>query len=230
MKRFYEQVNVVGIEGRYHVTLDDKPVKTPARRDIHVSEALASLLAEEWARQGETIQATAMTTMRLVATAIDRIADNPAAALAEFRSYAGSDLLCYRSPEPRELVHRQQALWDPILDWARQRYDVSFELSNGIMPVPQPEETLNRLERAAGHDELRLSGLIYGCHMMGSAVLALALAEGEIAQDQAHSLSCLDHLYQLETWGEDAEERRRLDQILLELESLNRYFRSLVPA
>lgn len=227
MKRFYETVELRAHHQGFAIALDGKLVKTPARQEIYLPEPLAQHLADEWSAQGDEIKPQAMPVMRLVATALDRISGQADVAINEFRAFAGSDLLYYRADDPPALVSRQQELWDPVLDWATQRYDVSFQVAVGIMPVEQPVDTLRRLEQAAGREALRLSGLIHACHITGSAILALAMAEKHLTLDHAYALSCLDHLYQLETWGEDAEERQRLDQILLELESLNLYFQAL---
>ena len=37
-------------------------------------------------------------------------------------AYGGTDLLCYRAEAPEELVRRQAEAWDPLLDWAADRY------------------------------------------------------------------------------------------------------------
>ena len=64
----------------------------------------------------------------LANAAIDRVAPDPAGLRgAASRVYGESDLLCYRAEGPARLVARQAELWDPILAWARRRYDVEFE-------------------------------------------------------------------------------------------------------
>ncbi len=227
MQRFYEQVSIAEDAAGFTVTLDGKAIKTPQQNTICLPEPLARHLAAEWEQQDTKIEPQSMPIMRLVATALNRIAPQCDVAIDEFHSFASSDLLYYRAESPPELIARQQEHWDPMLNWAQKRYDVSFEVTQGIMPIVQSVETLARLKNAAGQNIFRLSGLVHTCHITGSAILALALAEGDIDSTQAYELSCLDHIYQLETWGEDAAERQRLDQILLELASLNIYFQAL---
>ena len=75
-------------------------------------------------------------------------------------AYGESDLLCYRAEGPAPLVARQAELWDPILAWARRRYDVDFEVVAGIIHTPQPPETVERLAAAvAARDPFALAGL-----------------------------------------------------------------------
>src|SRR3546814_1528770 len=71
---------------------------------------------------------------------------DPASFAAGIHVYSESDLLCYRADAPAALVARQAAAWDPLLDWAAQRYDVHFTIVSGIMHAPQPEVTLARSE------------------------------------------------------------------------------------
>src|SRR3546814_11514647 len=75
----------------------------------------------------------------LANAAIDRIAGGPASFAAGLARYGENDLLCYRAESPPDLVARQAASWDPLLDWARRRYDVHFEVTTGIIHRPQPE-------------------------------------------------------------------------------------------
>ena len=70
----------------------------------------------------------------LANAAIDRIAPDPAAFARGLAAYGESDLLCYRAEGPAPLVARQAELWDPILAWAQQRYDVVFELADRRHP------------------------------------------------------------------------------------------------
>ena len=51
-KRFYENVGIVEDGGAFAVTLDGKPVRTPARRPLAArSRELAQAIAGEWQAQ-----------------------------------------------------------------------------------------------------------------------------------------------------------------------------------
>ena len=52
--------------------------------------------------------------------------------------YAEGDLLCYRADHPPKLIAAQAAAWDPLLAWARRRFDVDFDVATGIVHVAQP--------------------------------------------------------------------------------------------
>ena len=112
----------------------------------------------------------------LANAAIDHVATNRADFAAGIARYAQSDLLCYRADGPEALVARQAAAWDPLLEWARGRYDVAFVVTQGVLPVAQPDETLNRLGAAVGAlDPLTLAGLSALVTLSGSLICGLAI-------------------------------------------------------
>ena len=204
MKRFYAAASVG--EGRL-ILLDGKIVKTPGRRDLALpTDALADAVADEWNAQDGEIHPRSMPLTGLANAAIDRIAPDPAAFARSLAAYGESDLLCYRAEGPAPLVSRQAERWDPILAWAQQFYDAVFELASGITHMPQPAESLARLNAAvAARDPFALAGLSPLVTISGSLLVALALAEGAISLNAAWAAATLDEQWQAEHWGEDAE-------------------------
>lgn len=213
MKRFWKQVGVEGGE----VLLDGKPVRTPERAPLRLpTPRLAEAVAEEWRAVGETIDPRAMPLTGLSNAAIDRVATARARFAEGLAAYGESDLLYYRAAEPEPLVARQAARWDPLLDWARARYDVHFETATGVMHRAQPEATVARLREAVlALDPFRLTGLSPVVTIGGSLVAALALLEGAADAETVWRAARVDEDWQAEQWGEDtlaveaAEARRR---------------------
>ena len=204
MRRFYTTATAE-TDGR--VLLDGKPVNTPARRHLALpTPALAQAVADEWNAQGETIAPATMKLTGLANAALDRVAPDPAAFAATLAGYAQGDLLCYRADKPADLVARQAAEWDPLLSWARRRYDIDFAVTDAILHVPQPPLTVTRLSAAlAALDPFRLAAMSPLVTIGGSLVTALALYEGEIDAEAAFAATHLDELWQAEQWGPDAE-------------------------
>jgi chaperone required for assembly of F1-ATPase len=199
MKRFYKDVTVTAELG---IHLDTRPVRTPAKALLKLpNAALAEAVANEWRAQSGTINPHTMPLTGLANAAIDRITPDFAAGLSRF---AESELLCYRAADPPDLVARQNAVWNPILDWARSRYDVSFTLVTGIMHQPQPATTLARLHDAiSARPAFELAPLNHLVTIAGSLVIALAVLEGELEVEEAFAAAHLDELWQAEQWGED---------------------------
>jgi chaperone required for assembly of F1-ATPase len=211
VKRFWTDV---AIDADRVVTLDGKPVRTPGRRPLALpTDALAEAVAEEWRAVGETIDPRTMPLTGLANAATDPIANDPAQFAVRLAAYGESDLLCYRAEAPPLLVERQAAAWDPLLAWARARYDVTFAVTTGVMHVAQPDATVARLHEAvAAYDDFRLAGLSPVVTLTGSLVIGLAVIEGEIDADAAWAAAGIDEDWSVEMWGEDwqAAELREL--------------------
>lgn len=209
MKRFWQAVAVEGGE----VRLDGRPVRTPGRAPLVIPcPPLAEAIADEWRAVEGEIDPRAMPLTGLANAAIDRIAPDPAAFGAGLARYGESDLLCYRADGPAELVARQRQAWDPLLDWARGRYDVHFEVTAGIMHRAQPPATIARLaEAVAVRTPFELAGLSPVVTVTGSLVAALALLEGAADADIVWRAARIDEDWQAEHWGEDEIAARARD-------------------
>ena len=201
MRRFWKQVTVEDGE----IRLDGRPVRTPGRAPLAApGPALAEAIAEEWRAVGETIDPRAMPLTGLANAAIDRIAPDPTLFAVELAKFGESDLLYYRADTPEPLVARQAALWDPLLDWARARYDAHFETVAGVTFRPQPEATVARLaEAVAARTPFELAGLSPVVTITGSLIAALALIEHGADAEAVWQASRLDEDWQEEQWGED---------------------------
>jgi len=217
VKRFWKHVAIDGDRG---IRLDDRPVRTPGRVPLLLpTPALAEAVADEWraVAEGAEIDPRAMPLTGLANAAIDRIAPDPAAFAAGLAAFGESDLFCYRADAPADLVARQAAAWDPLLDWARTRYDVHIELTKGVIHRPQPPLTQARLgEAVAARSAWELAGLSPIVTIGGSLIAALALAEGAATAEAVWAAVELDEDWQAEQWGRDdlslpALESRRRD-------------------
>ena len=211
MKRVYDRVTSGPAEGGFGVALDGRKLRTPGKQALIVpSAALAAAIAAEWdAQQGE-IRPASMPLFRLAATAIDRTAALRAEVAAEIANYAATDLVCHRASEPPSLTARQQEVWQPLVDWARLRYDAALAVTAGVIPAGQSAAALKALAAAvAALDDFRLTALHALTGASGSLVIALALYEGRLDADAAFAASQLDETFQIEAWGEDAEAAAR---------------------
>ncbi|MBB2794684.1 UNVERIFIED_ORG: chaperone required for assembly of F1-ATPase [Rhizobium pisi] len=212
-KRFYAEVAVAEHEGGFAITLDGKMVRTPARQVLAVpTEALARLVAVEWQAQGEEIDPVTMPATRLVNTALDGVATNTQAIFEDILRFSSSDLLCYRADGPELLVERQRERWDPVIDWAANDLGARFILIEGVMHHEQPREATAAfaVTLARHQSPMALAALHTITTLTGSAILALAFAEGRLTVEEVWSLAHLDEDWTIEHWGrdEEAEERR----------------------
>jgi chaperone required for assembly of F1-ATPase len=210
-KRFYERAAVAREGEAYALRLDDKPVRTPAGRLLAAPTlALAETLAAEWEAQRDVIDPAKMPLTRLANSIIDGVADRSGPVAAEVEKYLATDLVCYRAASPRGLAERQARHWDPILDWARDALGAGMSLGEGVVHVTQPEPALAAARAAIPNDPWRLGAVHTITTLTGSALIALALAQGRLTADEAWQAAHVDEDWNTEQWGRDelALERR----------------------
>jgi len=213
VRRFWKEVTVEQDEAGWAVRLDGRALRTPARASLSVpNRPLADAIAEEWRSVGDEADPRAMPLTGFANAAIDRVAPERAAFAAGLGRYAEADLACYRSEWPPELVERQQQGWDPLLAWARRRYDVDLATTSGLIHIPQPPATVDRLvHEVTALDPFRLAGLSSLVTIGGSLIAGLAVLEKAIPTEEAWAAVSLDERWQLEQWGSDTEAEKALE-------------------
>jgi chaperone required for assembly of F1-ATPase len=229
VRRVYRAATTRQVESGWGIALDGRPMLTPARHQVIVpNAALAEAIAAEWEAQKDEIRPATMPLTRLAATAIDRTSAQHDQVVAETANYAGTDLVCYRADHPPALVARQQAEWQPLIDWAMLRYDAGLAVTNGVLPQPQSPAALKAFAAAvAAQDDFRLTALHAMTAACGSLVIALALMEGRLDAAAAFAVSQLDETFQIEAWGEDAEAAARRHALAEDIAAAARFVRLL---
>ena len=210
-RRFYATAGVAPHEDGFAILLDGKPVRTPARRPLAApTRALAGAIAAEWQAVVDVVDPTRMPLTRLANAIIDGVAEAAGAVAAEVRGYLGSDLLLYRAAAPDALVRRQVQHWDPVIAWARETLGARFVLAEGVVHVEQPGHALTAAAAAIPADPWRLGAVHVITTLTGSALIALAVAHGRLAADEAWAAAHVDEDWNMEHWGRDplAIERR----------------------
>ncbi len=161
---------------------------------------------------------------RIASIAIDLVAPRREGVIAELAKYAGTDLVCYRAERPEALVMRQHTAWQPLVEWTRERYGAELAVTAGIVPRDQPEAAIRALSEAvAAYNSMKLAALHLACAVCGSVVVALALVEGRLDADAAFAAAELDQTFEIEQWGEDAEQTRRRADLRAEIAAAARF-------
>lgn len=206
-KRFWKTATAEGCDGGFTARLDGRAVKTPAKSAFVLPTlAMAQAAAAEWDAQVKEVRPETMPVTRMANSAIDKVAvqfDEVAGLLA---AYGESDLLCYRATGPVELIARQSAAWDPLLDWAAAVLGAPLVATAGVVHVAQPPGSIAALrarlfaltpfQLAAMHDLISISG---------SLILGFAVAGQRLTAAEAFSISRIDEQWQAEKWGEDED-------------------------
>jgi len=211
MKKFYSVAATAQSGELYTVELDGRPIKTPAKTPFLVpTRALADAIALEWHGQEEEIDQHSMMLTGLAYTAIDRMPMHRLDVIDEVSAYADTDLLCYPAESPRELVAKQRAAWQPLLDWAADTLGIELVVATGLAPVKHPAPSLAAARKQVeGCDNFVLAALDRLTHISGSLVVALAIREGHTDPADAYDLAHLEEHWQAEKWGTDAEAEHR---------------------
>jgi len=228
-KRFYTAVDMARAEQGFVVTLDGRPMRTPGGRRLTApTAALAGLVAEEWAAQGEFIELGDMFTTRLSYAVIDHGHERRDQTVDELVRYASADLLCYFADHPQSLLEEETERWGPVLAWAETELGLRFVRVSGPIHQPQPEETLAAVgELARALDDFSLGGLAQATGLFGSLVLALALQRDQLDGQAAFELSRVDETFQERQWGVDEEAALRVFHLKAEAVALERWFSAL---
>ncbi|ETX14955.1 ATPase [Roseivivax halodurans JCM 10272] len=206
-KRFWTAASAEEVEGGHAVRLDGRAVKTPAKAALVVpSRAMAEAIAEEWQAQDERIDPRTMPVTRGANAAIDRVRPQHGEVADMLAAYGDSDLLCYRADAPAELVERQEAAWDPLLDWAAEACGARLAPRTGVMHEGQDPAALERL-RTEVHalDAFALAAFHDLVSLTGSLVLGLAAERKAFDPEALWAASRIDEIWQQELWGEDED-------------------------
>lgn len=212
-RRFYKDSGFAPAEGGFRLTLDGRSANTPARNPLVLpSQALAEAVAAEWGAQQTEIDPATMPLTRLANTAIDGVTTRVDAVADDLCAYAQTDLLAYRAAEPDRLVAAQGHAWDPVLAWAYEAFGARLILSEGVMHVTQPPQTVEALSAAVRRvrDPFKLAALHTLTTLSGSLILALAVLRGRLDSAEAWAAAHVDETYQANVWGRDEEAEARL--------------------
>jgi chaperone required for assembly of F1-ATPase len=231
-KRFYKEAAVIEADGLFHLALDGRLAKTPAKNKLALpTRAAGEAIAAEWQEIGELIDPLAMPITRIVNSAIDGVKSEMQAVLEETVKFSGSDLICYRAGDPVSLAEAQSAHWDPLLALVRENTGARFICAEGIMFAAQPPESIASIRQAIKdllHNQpepaLLLASLNVMTTLTGSAIIALAVAWGDLSPDQAWAAAHVDEDFQMRIWGADDEALQRRARRWKEMEAAAKLF------
>ena len=206
-KRFWKTATVVPEDGGFAIALDNRRVKTPAKQPLILpTEGLANLIAAEWEAQTGLVKPETMPTTRMTNSAIDKVIPQYDEVAGLLAAYGDTDHLCYHATWPPALIARQEAAWNPVLDWAADALNARLNTTQGVVHIPQDPAALLRLhQHVLDLGNFRLAAFHDLVSMSGSLILAFATARQHLTPDQAWATSRIDEDWQIEQWGEDED-------------------------
>lgn len=225
MKRFYKEVTVGKAGGGWQVLLDGRGIRTAGKQpQVVPTRALVEAMATEWAGQAETIDPAAFVLRDLADYAIDVVAPARDEAVASLIPYAETDTLCYRGDEGEPLLARQTELWEPLLQAAEHRWNVTFARVAGVIHQPQPPETLARMQAIlSAESDFSLAALRTLASLAASLIIALAAVQPEADPQGLWNAANLEEDWQAQLWGKDAEAEARREKRFSAFEAAMRF-------
>lgn len=212
--RFYKSVGVEETDEGFLLTLDGRPVHTPAKKKAIVPvKSLAAEMVAEWDAQATHIDAAAMPIVRLVNSVVDNVQVNRELIVEEIAGCANSDLLFYRAEGPEALILRQQESWDPVLERFAKDLGTGFKTATGIIHVAQSENDLNKIKQFVEKtNDFVIASLAIMTNLTGSILLPLAYHNGWVDAEFTWNAAHVDEDWQISQWGPDdeAEVRRAM--------------------
>lgn len=228
-KRFWRQVDLVPQDGGFGVQLDGRAVRLPGKTALCVaSHALAEALAAEWQAAGQNADGyftpEDLPLTGIAGSMLERIPQARDGVEQSLLAYANSDLVCYRDGAGGRLATQQATLWDPWLTWLRKTYGVTFQTTQGVMPIRQSAEALQALGAVlASLTDGQLAVLGVAVPALGSLVLGLVLLNGVSSVEELVACATVDERYQMAVWGQDTEVTDRIAAMQQELETAARF-------
>lgn len=212
------------------IQINNKPLLTPSKQPLTVpAQALADAIIAEW-KTHKKFGAAHMPLTALAYTAIDQIAGRESETIEALLIYIDTDTLCYRT-ESKLLHKRQQEEWDPVLEWAKEKFGAAWQTTTGILPLEQ-SPVLHKSISTYLHtlDAMQLAACSVLSSLFSSLVLALAVTEGHLGAEKAFQLSRLEEEAQAEQWGRDEAAQSRQKRMATEVVAAEHFLRLLEPA
>ncbi|KAJ1824717.1 chaperone [Coemansia sp. RSA 2671] len=207
VRRFWRSAGVDSRNGKYVVTLDDRPIKTPNGAQVQLAPSqrtLAWLMAGEWETQKEFIGAHSLPLTSLVCRSIDGLSDTATRAdvVDKLLKYFHTDSACLHEEYPHTLVELQQRHYTPIVEWARKAYGIEISLTSDMFALKQTEQATQTLRKVLTEfSPLKLAALEKATMAAKSLLIGLALVEHHVSAEDAAMAAQVESNSQTQLWG-----------------------------
>eukprot|EP00871_Galdieria_phlegrea_P003397 jgi/Galph1/4058/GphlegSOOS_G2783.1 len=204
-KRFYQQAYTMERQrGTFSICLDGKTVRTRNGKVLETNcRELALVVASEWEAQQSRIRPISMPMNSLVTTAIDLTEEQRKQFIGTLLKFFETDTVCVRARYPESLVHRQQKLWNPLIDHISEKFNITIKVTEDLFGVSQPSESITKLYNyLEKQNSLFLTALYSATCTSKSLIIGLALSEKLLDASSAMQCSRCEEDFQCEWWGE----------------------------
>lgn len=206
MKRFYTKVDIISLDDAegYTVTLDGKPVKSPSGNHVVApNQAIAQELQREWEGQTSVIDPQSMGFMQILVTAQERITADRQLIESQIMDYLDTDLIFYYADDPPQFAVRQQAVWNPVLQWLQNELKCDLKTTTGLRPLQQDKQAhaaLSSIIKQLSMYELTILSITTA--ETGSVALGLSMLRAGFSADAIYEAAMIDEIVKGEIYNE----------------------------
>lgn len=230
-KSLYNNVIIENsVDDSFVIKVDGQIFETPNGEIVMGGVQLIKAVAEELQTQNIELSFQNMPLTRYIFTVCDRVRPRRGSVINDIVRYTETDLLCYRVSSPLELVKRQQELWQPLLDWGKDKCEVELIISTEIVSILQNQKSLENVRQILkSMDNFCLTAMYKCVTLSGSVIVGLAILEEQLTTEKAWKIATLEESWQLERWGHDSELFERLTVLKKEFADLGHFLSLIKP-
>lgn len=135
-------------------------------------------------------------------------------------NFSLTDTLLFRNPDAAELIEEERKVWDPIVEWAKEKMAVDFKASESLEVPVENNASLPRLQVFL--DSLSDKELVVFYEVSKitkSVLLAAAFVKRKVNAEDAFKAAFLEEIWQADKWGHDEQADKRRETIKQELKN-----------
>lgn len=194
---------------------------------------ISDAVMKEWADQIDLIRPESMPMTQILYTKIDRVRQERSAMQREVLKYLDTDLLCYFTDTPEELLRLQQKYWNPCLSWFSVQCGADLKTTQDLTALRQPQKIHDYLHQEISKmndDEFTVFQIVTA--VSGSVILALCFLQGHAKPDDVMQACFVEEnykstLYNAILHGEDPMHEKKCISMKRDLDALDGYNRAL---
>ena len=136
-------------------------------------------------------------------------------------NFSLTDTLLFRSPDAVELIEEERKVWDPIVDWAKEKMATDFKTSESLEVPVENNASLPRLQVfLESLSDKELVAFYEVSKITKSVLLAAAFVKRKVNAEDTFKAAFLEEIWQADKWGHDKHADERRDVIMQELKDV----------
>ncbi|PVV00199.1 hypothetical protein BB559_000042 [Furculomyces boomerangus] len=206
-KRFWKASTFELTDEGYIIKLDQRILKMTNGEKLVISKnqkAFAALISGEWEMQEKTLGGHSLPLTSIAFRARESLQEEDARkkVISALLKYYITDTILFHSEFPENLVELQKECWDPIIEWAQNKFDIEIKITNGIFSQIQPKKSIDILEEHLNtYCPQKLAAFEKAVMVSKSFLIGLALIERQLSVEQAAKAARIEVLAQTSFWG-----------------------------